>query len=187
MNAIAKATAAGLLATSLFVGSNRAEPPAVPPPSTQSLAELMTTAKLGQLLETLGIQATPNKNAKGEVASYTAILKFNGDWQATVTFSVSGNQEYLWMNSAMAKIQDPKAIPSAALLDLLKYNENSGPTYFYFGADNLLRLWSVMGSATVTAETLKGRIEEFENAVVASHKLWTQQALGQAVAPKVNT
>ena len=185
MNAFAKSIAAAGLALSLGALAAFADAPApTPGPPSAPPADAPKTISLDQLnkmLESIGFKPVAEKDAKGNVIGVTCKLSADG-WNFPLFFTVSPNQQYVWINATLTKLTNLKTVPADDLMKLLQKNDEMGSITFRIVGEQiyLSEICSVNG---LTPEQLKIVTGWLETDVQATYALWKPEALGQE-APK---
>jgi hypothetical protein len=134
-------------------------------PQTQQGGRL-TIEQLGDALSSYG-KNTVNNN--GQV--YYSVNVSRGQWKGTVIVSLSPNKNFIWMTIDPAAMPDPGQTSAAAILNLLKKNDDIGPMFFSVNGRRL-RLSSPVPNYDLTAATVKAYLQAVVDTTVNTMSLW---------------
>ncbi|HSY88322.1 MAG TPA: hypothetical protein VLA85_17275 [Verrucomicrobiae bacterium] len=93
----------------------------------------------------------------------------------TITFDLSSAKDatVLWIYAGLYEIPAGKPAPSSALLALLAKNDEIGPIFFSYNADNkLLYLNAPTANVDITPAVLRQKIKTFIGRMDSTYSLW---------------
>ena len=131
----------------------------------------LTIEQLGDALSSYG-KNTVNNN--GQV--YYSVNVSHGQWKGTVIVSLSPNKNFIWMTIDPAAMPDPGQTSAAAILNLLKKNNDIGPMFFSISGRRL-RLSSPVPNYDLTAATVKAYLQAVVDTAVDTMSLWDPATL----------
>ena len=134
----------------------------------------LTDDTLKAMLENLGYQVTvtgdkPPRHFKVDESAPINTIDF------TITFDLSSEKDAttLWIYAALYEIPADKPAPSSALLALLAKNDEIGPIFFSYNADNkLLYLNAPTANVDITPVVLRQKIRNFITKMDSTYSLW---------------
>jgi hypothetical protein len=135
----------------------------------------LTDDTLKAMLENLGYTVTvtgdkPPRHFKVDESAPVNALDF------TITFDLS-DPTMLWIYAGLYTIPAGKPAPSSALLALLAKNDEIGPVFFSYNADNkLLYLNAPTANVDITPVLLRQKIKDFIAKMDSTYSLWNVKA-----------
>ena len=138
----------------------------------------LTDDTLKAMLENLGYTVTvtgdkPPRHFKVDESAPVNALDF------TITFDLSSDKDapVLWIYAGLYTIPADKPAPSSALLALLAKNDEIGPVFFSYNADNkLLYLNAPTANVDITPVVLRQKIKNFVTRMDSTYSLWNVKA-----------
>jgi hypothetical protein len=140
----------------------------------QAQAAPLTDDTLKAMLENLGYTVTVTgdkapRHFKVDESAPINSLDF------TITFDLSSAKDatVLWIYAGLYEIPAGKPAPSSALLALLAKNDEIGPIFFSYNADNkLLYLNAPTANVDITPAVLRQKIKNFITKLDSTYSLW---------------
>ena len=140
----------------------------------QAQAAPLTDDTLKAMLENLGYTVTVTgdkapRHFKVDESAPINSLDF------TITFDLSSAKDatVLWIYAGLYEIPAGKPAPSSALLALLAKNDEIGPIFFSYNADNkLLYLNAPTANVDITPAVLRQKIKTFITRMDSTYSLW---------------
>ena len=131
----------------------------------------LTIEQLGDALSSYG-KNTVNNN--GQV--FYVVNVSRGQWKGSVNVSISHNGNFIWMTIDAVAMPDPGQTSAAAILNLLKKNNDIGPMFFSINGRRL-RLSSPVPNYDLTAAAVKDYLQAVVDTVVNTMSLWDPATL----------
>ena len=131
----------------------------------------LTVQQLGDALTSYH-KNTVNNN--GNI--YYSVSATNGKLKIGVIFSVSPNGRVIWIASDVTPMPAPGTTSNAAILTLLKKNNEIGPMFFSVNG-NSLRLSYPVPNFNQTSESVKQYLHSFLSTALDNAALWDPASL----------
>jgi hypothetical protein len=107
------------------IAAGQAPPVETPRPATP---KKMTMEDLGKILEGLGLEPKPYKNADGVVTGY-AVVYTRGQDRLTLSVSLSPSGTNVWLQAGMLQFNEKEPATANVLLALLAKHNEMWPAY----------------------------------------------------------
>ena len=131
----------------------------------------LTVHQLGDALTSYN-KNTVNNNGK----IYYSVTATKGKLKMDVVLSLSPNGRVIWIASDITPMPAPGRTSIAAMLNLLKKNNEIGPMFFSVNG-NSLRLSSPVPNFNQTSESVKEYLQAFVSTAMDSAALWDPGSL----------
>jgi hypothetical protein len=127
-----------------------------------------------QLGDALSIYHKNTVNNNGNI--YYGVSATEGKLKMDVVLSLSPNGRVIWIDSDIAPMPTPGRTSIAAMLNLLKKNNEIGPLFFSVNG-NSLRLSYPVPNFNQTSESVKQYLQAFVSAAMDNAALWDSASL----------
>ena len=139
----------------------------------------LTIEQIGDALDKYG-KNTITQNGK----TVYSLNTHRGKWDMNVIVSLSPNGRVIWMTNQLTKVPDASTASPAALIDILKKNQEIGPMFFSINYGSL-RLSNPVPNHDLTADAVRGSVEALVSTVLDTEPLWSPDTLaGNKATPK---
>lgn len=166
MNAFVKVAVASFVATSLFAGWNRADPPAPP----RIPVNPITFEQLGQRLAELNLDPKVLTENASEVPRYEVTAK-KGNWTFKLEVEVSSDKQYVWIRAPLMPVSDRTKLLSEHLQSLRIANEQMKTMRFHLIGDRMY-LSAYHSSDGMNAATLKQWMNDVQDNLISTYSRW---------------
>jgi hypothetical protein len=145
--------------------------------AAESAGTGLTIEQIGTALDKYG-KNTTTINGQTDYS----LTVHRGKWNINVIVSLSPNGQVIWMTNNLTKAPDAGTASAAALLNILRKNQQIGPMFFSI-ANGSLRLSYPVANHDLTADGLRNDVEALVTTVLDTEALWNPDALAGTAVP----